>query len=102
MKKTVRVVIEKEIEIDIPEILLTPQHIKDFNSYIGLNNDVEDVEDCRNELFEFVARMAAQGYDEAEGMGQLGSKYMKEYARQPEYYIIVDTTCDDIETEIVE
>lgn len=102
MKKTVRVVIEKEIEIDIPEILLTPQHIKDFNSYIGLDNDVEDIEACQDELFRFVACMAAQGYDDAEGMGELGSEYRKRYVKQPEYFIVVNETCDDIEAEIVE
>lgn len=101
MKRTVKVTIEKEFEIDIPEILLTPQHIKDFNSYIGLDADVEDIEDCQAELFRFVARLAAYGYDDAEGMGPMGSEYMKKYAKQPEYFITLDETYDDAEAEIL-
>ena len=101
MKRTVKITIEKEFEIDIPEILLTPQHIKDFNSYIGLNSDVDDIEDCQAELFRFVGRLAAMGDDYAEGMGPMGSAYMKEYAKQPEYYITLDETYDDAEAEIV-
>lgn len=98
MKKTVRVIIEKEIEIDIPDVCLTDENISQFEGYMF---ELE-TEDKREALFEYVARMAAQGYDEAEGLGQLGSKYMREYARQPAHFIVTKITVDDMETEIVE
>lgn len=101
MKRKARVTIEKEFEIDIPEILLTPQHIKDFNSFIGLNSDVEDIEACHAELFRFVARCAAYDYAEAEGMGEIGAEFRKKYVTRPEYYITVDEQYDDCEAEIV-
>ncbi|MGZ8887946.1 MAG: hypothetical protein ACXW1D_00140 [Halobacteriota archaeon] len=104
MKRTVRVIIEKEVELDIPDCLLTPEHIKAFNDYIGLDADVDDIEACRAELFRFVGRLKAlyDDADHAEGMGYMGSEYMRPRMAHPEEFIISEVTYEDIEAEMVE
>lgn len=103
MKRTVRVIIEKEVELDIPDCLLTPEHIKAFNDYIGLDADVDDIEACRAELFQYCARLkAAWGWDHAEAMGYMGSEYMREHMTHPEEFIVAEVTYEDVETEMME
>jgi hypothetical protein len=102
MKRTVEVTITKEIEVDIPEILLTEEHIKAFDSYIGLDEaSVDDIPAAQEELFKYVARLAAMGYDDAEGMGNMGPDYMKDRVSQPEYFMTVKEIYEDQEMSFV-
>lgn len=98
MKKTVRVIIEKEIEINIPDELLTDEFIAEFESGMFELDD----EDKRDSLFKYVACMAAQGYGHVEGMGPIGSEFSKKHLEDPDDFIVTELTMDDVETEIVE
>ena len=62
--KTVRVTIEREIEITIPDNLLTEESLKEFSSYLF---DVEQVDD----LFKYAAESLFDNNDDyVEGLGQ--------------------------------
>jgi len=98
MKKTVRVITEKEFDIDIPDHLLTAEYIKEFEQYIGEMDD----SDKQRGLFKYAAFHAAKGYDHAEGLGYIGSEYMKNYQISPDDFIVVDEIYDESEEEIVE
>lgn len=92
MKKTVTVTIRKDIELDIPDHLLTLEHLTEFSAGIFEVNNA-------NSLICFVAR---QVFDDAtqfvEGMGKVGGPYAKErgevdiaYSIQyEEYEILID------------
>jgi hypothetical protein len=101
MKRLVEVTITKEIEIDIPEILLTEEHIRNFKSYIGLDNDVDDIPACQDELFKFVGRLAAMGDDDAEAMGPMGPEYMKKYTKHQQTFITLDEKYEDYEVRFL-
>lgn len=79
MKKTVIVTIEKEIEVDIPDEMLTDEYLKEFSSYMFPADSIE-------ELFEYAAQYVAR-FDQSfvEGIGNVGYTELLE----------------DIETEIV-
>ncbi len=79
MKKTILVTITKEIEVNIPDELLTEEHLEEFSSYMFPVDSVED-------LFEHAAQYVAR-FDQSfvEGIGNVG------YTEHLE----------DIETEIV-
>jgi len=63
MKKTVRVTIEKELEIDIPDEMLTPEHVEAFSKTMW---EIEGPD----ELFGHVARQIAYyGAHFVEGIG---------------------------------
>ena len=93
MKKTVRITIEKEFEIDIVDTLLTEEAMKEFSSYMW---EVTEP----SELFEYVARSC---FDEQsthiEGLGKVVPKYMKQFNEKA--VITFNNTYEDIETEIV-
>lgn len=65
MKKTVRVTIEKEIEIEIKEELLTEEYLQEVSKFFGNEYDV-------NKLFELAAIHCADGYwcFDIEGIGE--------------------------------
>lgn len=65
MKKTVRVTITKEIEIDIPDEMLTDDALEEFSSYMFQVDSVE-------EFFEHAGQYIAR-FDESfvEGIGQV-------------------------------
>lgn len=66
MKKTVSVTKTSCYEIDIPDNLLTPEEIKEFESMMWeLYNPVED-------LFKYAATLAADGHHYVEGLGPIG------------------------------
>lgn len=93
MKKTVRVTIEKEIEIDIPDHMLTPEYKADFESGLWKYED-------ENELFTYAARMAAgQGDGHYEGLGFLGYR-LAQYIATPD--VRFEILYDDLETEVLE
>ena len=79
MKKTVIVTIEKEIELDIPDEMLTEEHLEEFSSYTF---PVESVEELFERAGQYVAR-----FDQSfvEGIDHVG------------YTVLLE----DIETEIV-
>ena len=66
MKKTVIVTIEKEIELDIPDEMLTDEYMEKFSSYTYLVDSVED-------LFEHAGQYVAR-FDQSfvEGIGNVG------------------------------
>ena len=66
MKKTVIVTIEKEIELDIPDELLTDECLKEFSSYMHPVDSLED-------LFEHAGQCVAR-FDQSfvEGIGSVG------------------------------
>ena len=80
MKKTVRVTITKEIEIDISDEMLTDDALEEFSSYMFQVDSVE-------ELFEHAGQYIAR-FDESfvEGIGQVSYTELFE----------------DIETEVIE
>ena len=53
MKKNVIVTIEKEIELDIPDEMLTEEHLEKFSSYTF---PVESVEELFERAGQYVAR----------------------------------------------
>ena len=65
MKKTVIVTIEKEIELDIPDELLTDEYLKEFSSYI---HPVDSLEDLFEHAGQYVARIDR---DYVEGIGKV-------------------------------
>lgn len=65
MKKTVTVTIDKEIDIELPDDLLTPEALQEFSSSIFEITTV-------NELFEHTAaQLALHGAHFVEGVGML-------------------------------
>ena len=54
VKKTVIVTIEKEIDLDIPDELLTEEHLEEFSSYMF---PVDSVEDLFEHAGQYVARL---------------------------------------------
>ncbi len=79
MKKTVLVTITKEIEVDIPDEMLTDEYLEEFSSYMFYV-------DSADELFEHAGQYIAR-FDQSfvEGIGKV---------RYTELF-------EDIETEIV-
>lgn len=73
MKKTVIVTIEKEIELDIPDEMLTEESLKKFSSYMFPVDSVED-------LFESAAQYVAR-FDQSfvEGIGNVGYTELHEH-----------------------
>ena len=79
MKKTVLVTITKEIEVDIPDEMLTEEYLEEFSSYMFYV-------DSADELFEHAAQYVSRfGQSFVEGIGNVSYTELLE----------------DIETEIV-
>lgn len=96
MKKSVRVIIEKEYIVDIPDILLTEEHIKSFEEHMfPLEGDKVEG------LFKHAARCAAYDWGDAEGLGEVGECYKKQWAKQPEYFIGANEQYNESEEEII-
>ena len=73
MKKTVIVTIEKEIEVDIPDEMLTDEYLKEFSSYM---HPVDSVEDLFEHAGQYVAR-----FDQSfvEGIGNVDYTELHEH-----------------------
>lgn len=69
MKKTVRVTIEKEYEIELAPEVLTQEFIDEFQSYM-FKLSGEDLEDKQDSLFQFAAKQIAQDCLFVEGVGK--------------------------------
>lgn len=54
MKKTVIVTIEKEIEVEIPDEMLTEEHLKEFSAHIF---PVDSIYDLFEHAGQYVARL---------------------------------------------
>lgn len=70
LKKTMRVTIEKEITIEFPDSMLTPQFLEQFRDGLWPVASIDDV-------FKYAARMASDGgagYDH-DGLGLLNHHY---------------------------
>ena len=80
MKKIVRVTITKEIEIDIPDEMLTDEALEEFSSYMY---SVDSVEELFEHAGQYIARFG-QGF--VEGIGKVGYTELFE----------------DVETEVLE
>lgn len=65
MKKTVRVTITKEIEIDIPDEMLTDEALEEFSYYMF---HVDSVEELFEHAGQYIARVDR---DYVEGIGQV-------------------------------
>ena len=73
MKKTVIVTIEKEIELDIPDELLTEEHLEKFSSYMF-------PVDSANDLFEHAGQYVARlDRSFVEGIGNVGYTELHEH-----------------------
>lgn len=93
LKFTVRVVIEKEIEVELPANFASDEYLSDFRSALW---EVEGV----GEVAEYAARMAAEvggGY-EHDGLGLLSPAYSK-WPREPDVKFTI--LHEDIETHII-
>ena len=73
MKKTVLVTITKEIEVDIPDEMLTEEHLEKSSSYTF---PVESVEELFERAGQYVAR-----FDQSfvEGIGNVGYTELHEH-----------------------
>lgn len=88
MKKTVRVTIEKELEIDIPDELLTPEHVAAFSQSMW---EIEGPD----ELFGHAARQIAYyGAHFVEGLGQCGHT-------TPDATVLFRELLDECEVEVL-
>ena len=70
LKKTIRVTIEKEITIEFPDSMLTPEYLKEFRDGLWPVESIDDV-------FTYAARMAADGGTghDHDGLGLLDYHY---------------------------
>lgn len=103
MKRTVRVTIEKEYEIELKDEILTQKHVDDFEqSFWEL--DGYSLEEKLSNLFEVAALRLAQGEERfIEGLGPCMSIFVKQYKPDADKMnVFYEETVDDIETEIVE
>ena len=96
--KTVRVTIEREIEITIPDNLLTEESIKEFRDYIF---DVEQVDD----LFRYAAECLFNNDDDyVEGLGQgrwKGSSLVNPFLVNPSDDILYERKDEYVKSVIV-
>jgi hypothetical protein len=102
MKKTVKVVIEKEYEIELRPDILTQEFVNEFESYMW-ELEGETLDEKLNNLCAYVARQLAQyDLDFVEGVGSVASNFsvkLKEAAGQ-KIAVVYEEVYDDVETEV--
>lgn len=91
MKKLVKVVYEKEIEVEIDDKLLTEDALKEFSSYMW-QTDV-------NGLFQYAAKCAFSGDSFIEGLGPACSKYFVKEGANVKYEVIYEDDTEILEEE---
>lgn len=79
MKKTFEVIITKEIEVDIPDELLTEEALEEFNAMITAGSTWEDY---WKHAAQYVARL---DHSFVEGIGQIGYTELYEEVEVNEY-----------------
>ena len=90
MKKTVRVTIEKEIEVEIPDSHLTPEYLVVFSETMW---DVEEPDD----LFRYAARhIAYYGDLFIEGLGEVNGHYATTEPGDIVYRELMDESEEDV------
>ena len=96
--KTIRVTIEREIEITIPDSLLTEKSIKEFRDYVF---DFEQVDD----LFRYAAECLFDNDDDyVEGLGQgrwKGSYLVNPFLVNPSADILYERKDEYVKSVIV-
>jgi hypothetical protein len=103
VKKTIRVVIEKEYEIELKDNILTQENIKEFESYMW-ELDGDTLEAKQEELFKFAARQIAEyDVDFVEGLGNVCKASMVGYYERngAVMNVVWNDTYEDVETEVV-
>lgn len=104
MKKTIRVVIEKEYEINIADELINQPFLEAFE-YSFWELDGESFDEKVNSLFEAAAYQLARGEENfIEGIGPCASVRTVKYKEQEGKNILVvwNDTYDETEAEVVE
>ena len=94
LKKTIRVTIEKEITIEFPDNMLTPEYLQQFRSGLWPVESIDDV-------FKYAAREAADGglgY-EHDGLGLL-NPHCSTYPKVPDVKVWFHD--EDYQEEIIE
>lgn len=103
MKRTVRVVIEKEYEVELKSELLTQAFADEFESYM-FTLDGDTLKEKQEHLCKFAAAQLAQ-YDNdfIEGIGQVASVLVAPYHEKDGHRVNVvwKDNYEDVETEIV-
>jgi hypothetical protein len=89
VKKTVRVVTEREIVVEIKDELLTKEYLKELSDFYGSSYDTD-------KLFKMVAECCSEGYSSIEGVGEATSIY-SEQDTEVKYYV----DYEDTESEII-
>lgn len=104
MKKTARVQITKEYEIELKDSILTPEYIKEFESYM-FELEGDTLEEKYAELFKFAAQQIAEyDTDFVEGLGKTASVRTAPFHEKEgkTVYVVWDDKWSDVETEIVD
>ncbi len=107
MKFIVKVVVEKEIELNfVGEYFFTDEYLKEFGSYIGYDRhyDLEDSDQRQCAIAEIVKCAARQVYDagmenDTDGIGFGVTKCIA--SLKDKYDFTYDEQYDDIEVEIL-
>lgn len=72
MKKTILVTITKEIEVDLPDEMLTEDYLKEFSSFMFYTESQDD-------LFRYAAQYVARfNNSNVEGVGRVGCTELSE------------------------
>lgn len=104
MKRTVKVTIEKEYEIELDASLLTDEYVKEFESYM-YKLEGNSFDEKIDSLHRYAAESLAQWGDNAhiEGVGypkwRDAGKY---YEDDKVYHVIYHPTDEFVDSEIVE
>jgi hypothetical protein len=104
MKKTVRVAIEKEYEVELADRVLTQEFVDEFESYM-FELDGGNLEEKQIALFEFAARQLAQGEEYfIEGLGKISSVRTVKFKQVPGEVmpVVWNDTYENVETEVSE
>ena len=87
MKKTVRVTIEKEIEIDVYDDIASEEFLNSFSKVMWPVDSVD-------EIFEYIAtRIAEYGNNFVEGVGRASRS---DESAEIEYKVVYEDVCCDI------
>lgn len=95
MKKTIRVTIEKEYEIELAPEVLTQEFVDEFESYM-FELDGNDLEEKQESLFKFAATQAQYNPTFIEGLGKAENCFGGRQAN-----VIYKQTEEWIDTEVV-
>jgi hypothetical protein len=103
MKKIVRVVIEKEYEIELKDFLLTQESVSAFEEGFW-ELDGDSLDEKIGDLFKVAAHQLAIGEERfIEGLGPCASVRTVEYKEKSgeRVNVVWNDTYEDIETEVV-